>query len=143
MVPGSVVAAGGIITYDNPKSRGPAELLFVRTHKRGDRFSMVGGKVRRHERLSAALKREVKEETGLDGGVDAHICTFDQIKNSGYYLGGIQHIFVDYVFKVGSKKVRLNDEAQDYVWMPAKQALCDLDIEPNAKHTVEIYGQNR
>ncbi|MBI4132961.1 MAG: NUDIX domain-containing protein [Candidatus Sungbacteria bacterium] len=143
MVPGSVVAAGGIITYDNPKARGgEGELLFVRTHKWGDRFSMVGGKVRQHERLSDALKREVKEETGLDGGVDAHICTFDQIKNSGYYLGGVQHIFVDYVFKVGSKRVRLNDEAQDYVWMPAKQALRDLDLEPNARHTVELYQSN-
>lgn len=142
MVPGSVVAAGGIIVYDDPKAvAGDRELLFVRTHKWGDRFSMVGGKVRRHERLTDALKREVKEETGLDGGVDAHICTFDQIKNSGYYLGGVQHIFVDYVVKVGSKKVRLNDEAQDYVWMPAKQALRDLDLEPNARHTVELYSQ--
>ncbi|MDP3947717.1 MAG: hypothetical protein Q8Q41_03450 [bacterium] len=32
------------------------------------------------------------------------------------------------------------DRVQDYVWMPAKQALRDLDIEPNARHTVELYN---
>jgi len=112
--------------------------IIGKVHKIGNNLGLPGPALRN---TLETLEEEVKEETGLDGGVDAHICTFDQIKNSGYYLGGIQHIFVDYVFKVGSKKVRLNDEAQDYVWMPAKQALRDLDIEPNARHTVELYNK--
>jgi ADP-ribose pyrophosphatase YjhB (NUDIX family) len=141
MVPGSVVATGGIIEYDDPRRRGrDPELLFVRTHKWGDRFSMVGGKVRRNETLKTALAREVKEETGLASRLGRHICTFDQIKNSGYYQQGTQHIFVDYAVQVDSRRVQLNDEAQDYVWMPAKEALASLDIEPNARHTLELYA---
>lgn len=139
MVPGSVVAVGGITEYEPTKPNHEKEVLLVKTHKWGDRYSIIGGKVRRNERLEDALRREVKEETGLDAGVGEHICTFDQIKNSGYYLSGIQHIFVDKIVRVGNKKVHINDEAQDYIWMPPQVALRDLPIEPNARHTLELY----
>lgn len=140
MVPGSVVAVGGIIEYE-PTTGHEKEVLLVKTHKWGNRYSIVGGKVRRNERLEDALIREVKEETGLAAGIGDHICTFDQIKNSGYYLSGIQHIFVDKVVRVGSKNVCLNDEAQEYIWLPAEIALRDLPIEPNARHTLELYSR--
>jgi ADP-ribose pyrophosphatase YjhB (NUDIX family) len=139
MVPGSVVATGAIVEHQPSKSTQEKEILLVKTHKWGNRYSIVGGKVRRNERLKQALLREVQEETGLRGEVGAHICTFDQIKNSGYYQSGIQHIFVDNVVSVASKKVVLNDEAQDYIWATPTEALKHLDIEPNARTTVELY----
>ena len=135
MVPGSVVAAGAIIEHVPTK-----EILLVKTHKWGNRYSIVGGKVKRNERLDETLLREVKEETGLRGKVGRHLSTFDQIKNSGYYQVGMQHIFVDNVVSVESKKVRLNEEAQEHIWISAKEALKYLDIEPNARHTLELYA---
>ena len=134
MVPGSVVAAGAIIEHETSK-----EILLVKTHKWGGRYSIVGGKVKRNERLDQTLLREVKEETNLNGKVGRHLVTFDQFKNSGYFNSGVQYIFVDNIVSVESKKVRLNEEAQEYIWLPAKEALQNLDIEPNAKHTVELY----
>ncbi|HTM68136.1 MAG TPA: NUDIX domain-containing protein [Candidatus Binatia bacterium] len=141
MVPGSVVAVGGIIEYDGPDAKKEKDVLLVRTHKWGGRYSIIGGKVRRNERLEDALKREIMEESGLASRIGEHLCTFDQIKNSGYHKAGIQHVFVDKVVQVGSRNVRLNDEAQEHVWMPAKQALRDLPIEPNARHTLELYAK--
>ena len=138
MVPGSVVAAGAIIEHVSTK-----EILLVKTHKWGDRYSMVGGKVKRNERLDESLLREVKEETSLLGKIGRHLATFDQIKNSGYYQLGVQHIFVDNVVSVESKKVQLNEEAQEHIWIPAKEALKYLDIEPNARHTVELYANSQ
>jgi ADP-ribose pyrophosphatase YjhB (NUDIX family) len=138
MVPGSIISVGGIIEHID---RGRKEILLVKTYKWGGRYSVVGGKVRRNERLNEALAREVMEETGLAASIGEHICTFDQIKNSGYYLPGIQHVFVDKIIRVASKKVILNEEAQEYVWMPAEIALRDLDIEPNARQTVELYAK--
>ncbi len=139
MVPGSVVAVGGIIEYESPTPKKEKEVLLVKTHKWGGRYSIIGGKVRRNEKLDEGLKREIREETGLDSDIGEHICTFDQIKNSGYYLSGIQHIFVDKIAKVSQRRVRLNEEAQDYLWVPARVALKELDIEPNARHTLELY----
>lgn len=140
MVPGSVVATGAIIEHQRTRNNhGEKEILLVKTHKWGDRYSIVGGKVKRNERLSDALLREVREETTLKGEVGQHICTFDQIKNSGYYQKGVQHVFVDNIVKVASKKVTLNHEAQDSIWITAREALAHLDIEPNARATVELY----
>lgn len=137
MVPGSIATVGGIIEYESSKNE--KEVLLVKTHKWGKRYSIVGGKVRRNERLADALMREIKEETGLSVRIGANICTFDEIRNSGYYIPGIQHIFIDNVAKVSSKKVVLNEEAEEYLWMPAQIALRDLDIEPNARHTLSLY----
>ncbi len=139
MVPGSVVATGAIIEHQAITTQKEKEILLVKTHKWGNRYSIVGGKVRRHERLQQALLREVKEETSLKGEVGQHICTFDQIKNSGYYQSSVQHIFVDNIVKVKSKNVVLNEEAQDYIWALPSEALRQLDIEPNARQTVELY----
>lgn len=141
MVPGSVVAAGGIIELVNKRRSREKEILLVKTHKWGGRYSIVGGKVKRNERLDECLLREVKEETGLKGEIGRHICTFDQFKNSGYFKGGIEHIFVDNVVKVTSRKVLLNEEAQEYLWIPANIALKELEIEPNARHTLELYSK--
>ena len=139
MVPGSVVAAGAIIEFQPKKSTIEKEVLLVKTHKWGHRYSIVGGKVRRNESLTSALLREVKEETNLKGDVGKHLATFDQIKDSGYYRRGIQHIFIDNVVSVRKKNVVLSEEAQDYLWALPSEALASLDIEPNARHTLEIY----
>lgn len=139
MVPCSVVATGAIIEHQSRRNSGEKEILLVKTHKWGHRYSIVGGKVRRNERLSDALIREVLEETCLQGEVGRHICTFDQIQDSGYYRGGVQHIFVDNAVSVASKRVKLNYEAQDYVWVRASEALATLDIEPNARTTLQAY----
>ena len=136
LVPGSVVAVGGIIIHERNSM---IETLLVKTYKWQDRWSMVGGKVRRNERLLQALAREIKEETGLRGRAERHLCTFDQIKNSGYHDASVNHVFVDYVFKTEGSRVRLNEEAEEHVWLPPSIALRDLDIEPNAKHTLEAY----
>jgi nucleoside triphosphatase len=137
MVPGSVIATGAIIERE---VRDKKEVLLVKTHKWGDRYSIVGGKVRRNERLKDALLREVYEETGLSGEVGRHLLTFDQIKNSGYYQKGVQHVFVDNVVHVDNRRVVLNEEAQDYIWALADEALASLDIEQNARMTLELYA---
>jgi ADP-ribose pyrophosphatase YjhB (NUDIX family) len=138
MVPGSVVATGAIIEHQS-NTTSEKEILLVKTHKWNNRYSIVGGKVRRNERLQDALLREVHEETKLRGSVGAHICTFDQLNNSGYYKKSVQHIFIDNIVTVRSKKVSLNEEAQEYVWVRPSDALQFLDIEPNARTTIELY----
>lgn len=140
VIPSSVIATGAIIEYTprrQPKSR--REVLLVKTHKWGNRYSIVGGKVRRGERLHAALLREVSEETSLRGEVGVHLCTFDEIKNSGYYNAAVTHVFVDNVVSVTSRRVQLNDEAQSSLWVQPEEALASLDIEPNARKTLELY----
>ncbi len=141
MVPGSVVAVGGVIEYVPLRHQDKREILLVKTHKWGGRYSIVGGKLRRNETITDGYQREIKEETGLSARIGEHLATFDQIKKSGYYLPHMQHIFVDRVAQVETKRVRLNEEAQEAVWLPAREALATLDIEPNARFIIEKYAQ--
>lgn len=131
VVPGSVVAGGAIIRHEASD-----EYLFVKTHKWGGRYSIVGEKVQRGERLDEAILRGVREETGLRAKLGKHIVTFDQIKGSGFHRMGINHIFADYVVETTSQRVVLDDEAEDYVWARREDALALLDLEPNARHTL-------
>ncbi len=141
MVPGSIVAVGGIIEYVKPTRSGEKEVLLVKTHKWAGRYSVVGGKVKRNERLADAYTREIKEETSLGADIGKDICAFDQIKNSGYYNSAVSHVFVDKIAQVESQKVKLNEEAEDHIWVLPSEALTKLDIEPNARHTLELYAK--
>lgn len=141
IVPGSIVAVGAMIEYSMPG--GDPELLFVQTHKWGGRWSIVGEKVRRGERLDAALLRGIREETGLSGGIGRLICAFDQLADSGYYQP-TDHIFIDKVVSVPTRRVVLDRrEAETHTWLPARAALTELDLEPNARHTLELYFNPR
>lgn len=145
ILPGSIIAVGAIIVDRSGKryrTGQERDVLMVQTHKWGDRFSVVGGKVRRNERLADALQREVLEETNLESGIQDSICTFDELKGGGYFIPGTHRVFTDNVVAVPSRKVVLNDEAQSSVWIPPSVALRDLDIEPNAKKTLELYVRN-
>lgn len=144
ILPGSIIAVGGIIVdYSKKKYKKGRErdVLLVQTYKWGNRFSIVGGKVKRKERLADALTREIMEETSLDARIEESICTFDQIKDSGYYRPWEHKVFTDNVAYVKGRKVKLNYEAEDYIWIQPTQALQELDIEPNARKTLEDYVQ--
>jgi 8-oxo-dGTP pyrophosphatase MutT (NUDIX family) len=145
ILPGSIIAVGAIIVDESGKKYRTGqekEVLMVQTHKWGDRFSIVGGKVQRNERLADALQREVLEETGLESDIQDSICTFDELRGGGYFIPRTHRVFTDNVVAVASRRVTLNYEAQDSVWMPPSVALRDLDIEPNARKTLELYVEN-
>lgn len=145
LLPNSLIAVGVIIEDHSKKYRKGQErdCLFVKTHKWPDpitgesRWSIIGGKVRRGERLKSAGERETFEETGLRPKIGRHIETFDEIKKSGYYINGILRVFHDRMAYVDSRRVELNDEAEEYIWTPPSRGLQDLNFEPNARKIVE------
>src|SRR3989338_4308247 len=131
ILPGSIIAVGAIIVDHSSKkyrSRQERDILLVKTYKWGGRYSIVGGKVQRKERLADALQREIREETGLEASIEDSICTFDELKGSGYFIPDAHRVFTDNVVGVGSRRVTLNDEAEEHMWMPPGAVLRDLDL---------------
>jgi len=114
------------------------EVLIVRSSKWGDKFTVPGGHIELGERAEDAIKREVKEETGLDVESVSLLLVQEAIYPKNYYKH--EHfIFMDYICITKSSEVKLDGrELQEYFWMKPKKAL-SLDLEEFTENFVRKY----
>ena len=115
------IATVGALLHDDE-----GKLLMVQTHKWGHRWGIPGGKIRRGESSLDALRREVLEETGLTIAEPRFVMVQDSI-DSVEFLRPEHFLLLNYVARVSSGEVRLNEEAQKYRWVNAVEALM-LDL---------------
>lgn len=113
------------------------EVLLVKSHKWKDMYTMPGGHIELGEKIEDTLKREMKEETGLDVYDPKFICYQEYIQGEHFWKKK-HFIFLDFACRSRSEKVTLNNEAQEYVWMKPEIAL-GLQVEPYTKHAIMEY----
>jgi len=122
------------------------EVLIVRSHKWGNKYTVPGGHIELGERAEDAITREVKEETGLDAEPVELLIVQQAIYPKDFHKHE-HYIFMDYVLKAKSSKVQLDgQELQDYVWVKPEEAL-KLDLEEYTRNFVlkylNKYGKNQ
>jgi len=99
------------------------ECLFVKTQKWGGRWGIPGGKVEYGENLVSALKREMKEETGLSVSKPQLLMIQEAIENPQFYRPR-HFILANYqVYCTRKAQVELNYESQDLKWLKPQEAL--------------------
>jgi phosphoglycolate phosphatase len=99
------------------------EVLLVRTRKWSNLWGIPGGKVKYGEASTAALERELKEETDLDVADIRFVMVQDCIGSKEFYRDA-HFLLLNYTCRcVGSPAVKLNDEAQGFRWVPVGEAL--------------------
>lgn len=113
------------------------KLFLMKSHKWRGKYVLPGGHIEVGESMEDAVKREVKEETGLDIQ-DIEYVGFLEFINDDAFWKKKHFIFFDFACKTKTKKVVLNDEGQDYVWVTLAEAL-KLPVEPYSKKTIERY----
>jgi phosphoglycolate phosphatase len=101
-------------------------VLLVRTHKWGNRWGIPGGKIERGETATAALEREIFEETGLTLSHVRFALVQDSIDSSEFQRPA-HFLLLNYFARVASTAVVLNHEAQEFRWLSLADAL-DLDL---------------
>ncbi len=114
-----------------------SKIFLMKSHKWRDKYVIPGGHVELGEKIKDALKREIKEETGLSIHNIKFICFQEFIFDNAFWKKR-HFIFFDFACKTNSTKVKLNSEGQEYVWVTIKEAL-KLLIEPYTKKTIEEY----
>ncbi|MGB6221895.1 HAD hydrolase-like protein [Haloferula sp.] len=115
------VATVGALIQD-----GEGKLLMIKTHKWGHRWGIPGGKIKRGEGSLDALKREIREETALEVDEVRFVMVQDCIDSEEFQTP--EHfLLLNYVVRRTSGEVVLNDEAQEFRWVTAAEALA-LDL---------------
>jgi phosphoglycolate phosphatase len=99
------------------------QVLMVRTRKWSNLWGIPGGKVKYGETLEAALRRETMEETNLELAEIRFVMVQDCIRSDEFYREA-HFVLVNYTARrLGTNGVRLNDEAQEYCWLPMSAAM--------------------
>ncbi len=116
----------------------PAGRLFLmQSHKWGGQYVVPGGHVELGETLEAALRREVAEETGLSISDIRFICVQEFIYDPAFWQPR-HFIFFDYACHTETTDVRLNDEAEAYVWLSVDEAL-RLPMDAYTERAIRAY----
>jgi len=112
------------------------ELLLLKSHKWPGQYVVPGGHVELGERLEDAAIREAREETGLDIH-DLEFINFQQFIYDPSFWKPRHFIFFDYACRTDSTEVKLNDEAEEHVWVPLDAAM-NLQLDTYTRTSVEI-----
>jgi nucleoside triphosphatase len=114
------------------------EILLVRSYKWGTRYTVPGGHIELGERSEMAVKREIKEEVGLDVEPVKLLLVQEAIYPENY-IKHEHYLFLDYLCRTNSSKVTLDGkEIQEYVWTTPSDAI-QLNLESFTRNLVEAY----
>ena len=112
--PGAPVVGVGAVVVD-----GDSVLLVRRAHPpRQGEWSLPGGKVELGEALEDAVRRELREETGLEVAVGPLVELFDRVHRDD--AGRVRYHFViaDYLCRPAGGSLRAGDDAAEVAWVP-------------------------
>jgi phosphoglycolate phosphatase len=119
---------------------GNGNVLMLRTHKWSDKWGIPGGKIKRGEPSLVALHREVLEETALLID-DVHFILVQDCIDSPEFMRPEHFILLNYIARARTTSVRLNDEAEEFLWLPPAEAmLLDLN-QPTRTLLLEAIQQ--
>jgi nucleoside triphosphatase len=113
------------------------KLLLLKSHKWPGKYVIPGGHVELGERIEAAAQREAREETGLEVSDLQFICFQEFVYDPAFWKPR-HYIFFDYACRADSSEVRLNDEAEDYLWVEPQRAF-DLPIDAYTRLSLQEY----
>jgi len=128
-----VVTVGALIFDDEGR------VLMIRTHKWSGLWGIPGGKTKLGETSEEALRRELREETDLEVDDIQFVLVQDCIHSTEFYRDA-HFVLLNYTCRcVGEPQVRLNEEAQEFRWLPVDEAM-KLELNQPTKILLDAVG---
>ncbi len=114
------------------------KILLARSYKWFDKYTLPGGHIEFGESMVDAVRREVKEEVGLDVEVVEMLLAQEAIFALEFYKKK-HFIFIDFYCKSKDQQVKLDrNEIQDYVWV-YPEAAYNLKLDSFTRKTLDRY----
>ena len=114
------------------------KILLARSHKWFDKYTLPGGHIEVGESMADAVRREVKEEVGLDVEVVEMLLAQEAIFAPEFYKKK-HFIFIDFYCKSKDQQVKLDqNEIQDYIWVYPGAAY-NLKLDSFTRKTLDTY----
>ena len=105
------IAVGGVVL--DVRGAHPTVVLVRRKHApRAGEWSLPGGRVEHGELLADALRREMREECGLDVRVGDLIEVVEIVRD------GMHYVIMDYACEIVGGTLRPGDDASEASWIP-------------------------
>ncbi|MFW6410353.1 MAG: NUDIX domain-containing protein [Halanaerobiales bacterium] len=117
-------------------------VLLCKSSKWDGKFVIPGGHIEPGEKMEETLKREVREETGLEI-YDIQVIGVNESVFAAEFHEERHFIFIDYICRTDSKEVVLNEEAEEYVWVDL-EVIDDYDLNSSTEALLleVIKGKN-
>ncbi len=125
---GPVVAVGALVIDDG-------KLLMVKRDREPGKglWTVPGGRVEHGEYLDQALRREVKEETGIDIEVGGLAGIFEVVGEDHFVI----HDYAAHLTTEGQEAV-VGDEVAEVRWVPLEE-ITDLECTPRFVETLKAW----
>lgn len=133
----AVPATGALILNENN------EIFLMKSPKWQNQWLVPGGKVEKGDSMRETVRKEVKEETGLDV-TDIEFLEAKDGGNPDDFERDTHFIFLNFICRAQNQEVELDErEAVDYIWINPEEALeSDLDINDSTRDFIRTWLQN-
>jgi nucleoside triphosphatase len=113
------------------------QVLLVQSNNWKNMYCIPGGHIELGETLESALKREIKEETGLEVYDISFLGLQESIYNDSH-IHKKHFIFLDFVCKTRGCEVVLDEESQKFLWVDIRNAF-SLPLVTSTKKVLKKY----
>jgi nucleoside triphosphatase len=117
------------------------KILLIKGEKFKETYVIPSGHIEVGETFEEALRREVKEETGLDIDNIQLLSLQESIFNPHYFTKR-HFLYIDFACTTTSTQVTLNEECREFVWVTLPDAL-NLPLHPYTRAFLTEYMQGK